>query len=98
MQPSIFDVIVIGAGHAGLSVSYFLSQAKVSHIVLEKGRIGETWRTQRWDSFAINTPNAMTTLSGMPYSGNNPEGFYLLNEFIDLLQTYTKKFHLPVKE
>ncbi len=98
MQAPVYDVIVIGAGHAGLSASYFLAQKNVGHIVLEKGRVGETWRTQRWDSFAVNTPNALSVLPGDEYAGDRPEGFPLLNEFIGSLQAYAEKFHLPVKE
>ena len=54
------NVIIIGAGQAGLGVSYYLKQSGVGHIVLERSRIGESWRSQRWDSFSFNTPNAMT--------------------------------------
>ena len=98
MQTLSYDVIVIGAGHAGLAASYFLSQANVRHVVLERGRIGETWRTQRWDSFTINTPNRLSVLPGDTYAGDRSEGFYALNEFINVLQSYAEKFHLPVKE
>jgi putative flavoprotein involved in K+ transport len=59
MTPDIdcLDVAVIGAGWAGLGVSYYLAQAGLRHRVLERSRIGETWRTQRWDTFRLNTPN-----------------------------------------
>ena len=57
MVASILDVIVVGAGHAGLSISYHLKDLHLSHLVLEKGRIGDTWNNQRWDSFKLNTPN-----------------------------------------
>jgi putative flavoprotein involved in K+ transport len=54
-----FDAAVIGAGWAGLGVSYALTRAGLSHRVLERGRIGETWLTQRWDSFHLNTPKCL---------------------------------------
>jgi putative flavoprotein involved in K+ transport len=59
MTPDIdcLDVAVIGAGWAGLGVSSYLAQAGLRHRVLERSRIGETWRTQRWDTFRLNTPN-----------------------------------------
>ncbi|MBI2427564.1 MAG: NAD(P)-binding domain-containing protein [Ignavibacteriales bacterium] len=93
-----YDVIIIGAGHAGLSVSYNLAQHNIRHIVLERGRIGQTWRTQRWDSFALNTPNALSVLPGDDYSGDNPDGFSSVAEFIGSLETYAEKFNLPVQQ
>lgn len=93
-----YDVVIIGAGHAGLSVSYFLSQHNIRHIVLERGLIGQTWRSQRWDSFALNTPNALSILPGDEYSGGAPEGFSSVAEFIQSLQSYAEKFNLPVRQ
>ena len=51
------DVVIIGAGSAGLATSHLLSRGGVDHIVLERGEIGQSWRSQRWDSFTLNTPN-----------------------------------------
>jgi putative flavoprotein involved in K+ transport len=95
---SVYDVIVIGAGHAGLSMSYFCKKHGLDHIVFERGRIGESWRSQRWDSFAINTPTWISVLPGDKYEGDDPDGFYLLNEFIESLDRYAGKFQLPVVE
>lgn len=55
-MPDLVDTVVIGAGWAGLGVSYALKLRNIPHIVLERGRIGETWRSQRWDSFHLNIP------------------------------------------
>ncbi len=55
----MIDVVVIGGGQAGLAASWHLSHRGIEHVVLERGRIGETWRSERWDSFALNTPNWM---------------------------------------
>ncbi len=52
------DVIVVGAGQAGLGVSYYLAQKGIEHVVLERGLPGESWRSQRWDSFALNLIDA----------------------------------------
>jgi putative flavoprotein involved in K+ transport len=68
------DVVIIGGGQAGLSVSYFLTQQGCKHLVLEKDRIGESWR-KRWDSFHLVTPNWMLQLPGFPYRGDNPDAF-----------------------
>ena len=69
------DAAVIGAGWAGLGVSYVLAKAGLSHRVLERGRIAETWLTQRWDSFYLNTSKLMAVMPGDRYEGPDPEGF-----------------------
>ena len=55
------DAVVIGAGQAGLATSYHLKQRGVEHLVLEQDRIAESWRSQRWDSFCLVTPNCQST-------------------------------------
>jgi putative flavoprotein involved in K+ transport len=91
-----YDVVVIGGGWAGLSVSYALKQANLRHVVFERGRIGETWRTQRWSSFHMNTPNALTILPGDLYEGPEPEGFINCAAFIKMLEDYARENCLPL--
>ena len=91
-----FDAAVIGAGWAGLGVSYELAKAGLSHRVLERGRIGETWLTQRWDSFCLNTPKFHAVMPGDRYDGPDPEGFYTRDEFVAILEDYAKRYRLPV--
>jgi len=98
MNGSILEVVVIGAGHAGLSASYYLRQLGMEHIVFERGRVGETWRSQRWDSFAMNTANRINALPGSTYLGKHPEAFCSANEFVTSLESYVSKFQLPVRE
>ena len=93
-----FDVVVIGGGQAGLSIGYYLRAAGGKFIIFERGRIGETWRSQRWDSFAVNTPNWSNGLPGDPYEGDKPDGFYLRDELVEYFEHYTAKFELPVTE
>src|ERR1700733_10829807 len=90
------DVIIIGAGQAGLGVSYFLKRAGIRHVVLERSQIGESWRSQRWDSFAFNTPNAMTVMPGCTYAGPEPSGFMSHLAFVDMLETFVRDEALPV--
>jgi putative flavoprotein involved in K+ transport len=92
----LLDAAVIGAGWAGLGVSYVLAKAGLSHRVLERGRIGETWLTQRWDSFHLNTPKFQAVMPGDRYSGPDPEGFYTRDEFVALLEDYATRWRLPV--
>jgi putative flavoprotein involved in K+ transport len=92
------DAVVIGAGWAGLGVSYELSQRGVHHRVFERARIGETWRKQRWDSFRLNTTTADTLMPGERYTGSDPEGVMTHLEFIALLEDYVRRHDLPVEE
>lgn len=98
MENSVYDVIIVGGGHAGLSASYRLNQNNLNHIVFEQGRIGESWLSQRWDSFKLNTPNHINALPGYSYNGSDGEGFRSANDFADTLKDYSVKHSLPVKE
>jgi len=91
------NLIIVGAGQAGLGASYFLKQKKIEHVVLEQGRIGESWLSQRWDTFKLNTPNHVSTLPGLPYSGDDPEGFWTQAELIEYFQKYVDTFKLPIR-
>jgi putative flavoprotein involved in K+ transport len=93
----ILDAVVIGAGSAGLGVSYFLQQRGCAHHVLERGRIGETWRTQRWDSFRLNSTNIRTMLPGDSYDGPDPWGAITHQEFVAYLEGYVDRHRLPVR-
>jgi putative flavoprotein involved in K+ transport len=68
------DVVVIGAGHAGLAASYFLSRQSIDHVVLERGEIANSWRTERWDSLKLLTPNWQSRLPGFEYIGSRARG------------------------
>ncbi len=94
---SFIPTIVVGGGYAGLAASHYLSLAGVEHVVLERGRIGETWRTQRWDSFALNTNNRVSAFPGQTYVGPNPEGFTLRADLIDRFKRHVAGRGLPVR-
>ncbi|WP_018622258.1 flavin-containing monooxygenase [Spirosoma luteum] len=98
MNNTVTDVIVIGAGHAGLCVSYYLTRNGIRHIVFEQGRVGETWRSQRWDSFKLNSANKLNLLPGQLGYFDDPDAFSFANEFALSLETYMKQLNLPVKE
>jgi putative flavoprotein involved in K+ transport len=91
------DVLVIGGGQAGLSTSYELTRAGVEHVVLERGRIGGTWRG-RWDSFCLVTPNWSCLLPGHHYDGNDPDGYMHRDEIVAYLERYASGFGAPVRE
>src|SRR4029453_15352537 len=91
------DCLVIGAGQAGLGVSRELATRGVDHLVLEQGRIGDSWRSQRWDSFALNSPGWMNRLPGDAASVD-PDGFASAPEFVLGLERYAFSQRLPVRE
>jgi putative flavoprotein involved in K+ transport len=91
------DTVIVGAGQAGLGLSYFLQRDGRQHIVFERGQIGESWLSQRWDSFRLNTPNFMNVLPGLPYDGPLPDGFGRRDELVDYFQRYVEHFQLPVR-
>jgi len=93
----MLNAVVIGAGHAGLAASYFLKRAGLSHVVFERGRIAESWRSQRWDSFYLNTPNWMSHLPGDDYAGDDPDAFYHRDAFVASLEQYAARFNLPIE-
>jgi putative flavoprotein involved in K+ transport len=92
------DVAVIGAGQAGLATSYFLKQTNVEHVVLDAGRVAETWRSRRWDSFCLVTPNWTVQLPGAPYRGPDPDGFMNREELVDHFQQWSDSFAAPVQQ
>jgi putative flavoprotein involved in K+ transport len=98
METKVLNTIVIGAGQSGLSASFFLKKHGLEHIVFEKGKIGESWRSQRWDGFLLNTTNSVNLLPGINYSGDNPDGFYTPEEFVHLFESHAELFQLPVSE
>jgi putative flavoprotein involved in K+ transport len=91
------DTVVVGGGQAGLAVSHELTAAGVPHVVLERGRIGQTWRG-RWDSFCLVTPNWSVQLPGQPYDGPDPDGFMPRDEIVAYLEGYAASFDAPVRE
>lgn len=96
--PIHVPVLVIGGGQAGLSMSYCLKEQGIPHVVLERNRLGEAWRSQRWDSFCLVTPNWQCTLPGFPYHGPDPHGFMLREEIVGYLESYAESFQPPLLE
>jgi putative flavoprotein involved in K+ transport len=92
------DVVVVGGGQAGLSMSYCLKQLGVDHVVLEKHRIAHEWRERRWDSFCLVTPNWQCRLPGFPYAGPDPNGFMLKDDIVKYVEDYASSFAAPVHE
>jgi putative flavoprotein involved in K+ transport len=90
-------VAVVGAGQAGLAVSHELAREGVEHVVLERGRVGETWRA-RWESFCLVTPNWTVQLPGGAYDGVEPDGYMPRDDIFRFLERYADAFAAPVRE
>jgi putative flavoprotein involved in K+ transport len=91
------SVIVIGGGQSGLSVSHYLKQRGIDHLVLEKHEPVHTWRTQRWDSFCLVTPNWQCKLPGWEYRGDDPHGFMKKDQIIEYLQGFLRHVDAPLR-
>ena len=90
------DTVVIGAGHTGLAVSYLLSRRSIDHVVLERGEVANTWRTERWDSLRLLTPNWQTRLPGFAYDGRDPDGFMTMSELVGFIDRYARWVDPPL--
>lgn len=91
------DAIVVGAGQAGLAASYHLKQLGIEHIIIDRGQPGETWRTQRWDSFVLNTPSLANSLPGKPFYPDTPRSFETNANLIAYFEQYAQEMELPLR-
>jgi putative flavoprotein involved in K+ transport len=89
--------VVVGAGHAGLAMSSRLTERSIDHVVLERGEVANSWRTQRWSSLRLLTPNWQTRLPGHDYAGDDPEGFMPAAGVVATLATYARLIGAPVR-
>ncbi|NKB47767.1 MAG: pyridine nucleotide-disulfide oxidoreductase [Alphaproteobacteria bacterium] len=89
--------VIIGGGHAGLAMSRCLSERSIDHVVLERGEVANTWRTERWDSLRLLTPNWQSRLPGFGYDGDDPDGFRKMPETIDFISRYAEAISAPVQ-
>lgn len=89
-------VTIIGAGQAGLSMSRCLSERSIDHVLLERGEVANSWKTERWDSLRLLTPNWMTRLPDGQYAGDDPNGYMTATEVAKFLETYGAHVEAPV--
>jgi putative flavoprotein involved in K+ transport len=89
--------VIIGAGHAGLAMSWCLAERSIDHVVLERGEVANSWRTERWDSLRLLTPNWQSRLPGYGYEGDDPDGFRTMPETIEFIARYASVIAAPVR-
>ena len=90
------ETLIIGAGQAGLALSHHLTGQRRPHVLLDRGRVGERWRSERWDSFKLLTPNWLNRLPGVEYDGADPDGFMDKAAVVGLFERYARSFDAPV--
>ena len=91
------ETVIIGGGQAGLALSRSLTDWRIEHVVLERGRIAERWRSERWDSLRLLTPRWMSRLPGFSYTGDDPDGFMTKDELIQYLEQFASSFPAPIE-
>ena len=91
-------VVIVGAGQAGLSASWYLCRAGIEHVVLERNVRFHAWKNQRWDSFCLVTPNWQCKLPGFAYAGDDPTGFMLKDQIVDYVEAFADSFDAPLRE
>jgi putative flavoprotein involved in K+ transport len=91
------STVVIGAGHSGLAMSHCLTERSIDHVVLERGEVGNSWRTERWDSLRLLTPNSQTRLPGMADREADPDGFMTMPEVVQFIDDYAATIDAPVQ-
>jgi putative flavoprotein involved in K+ transport len=91
------ETLIIGGGQAGLTMSHMLSRRDCAHLVLERGRIGERWRSERWDGLRFQFPNWSVKLPDLPFPHSDPDGFATTGEIIDYLDAYADLARPPIR-
>ena len=91
------DTLIVGAGQAGVAMSEHLSKLGVPHLVLERNRIAERWRTGRWDSLVANGPAWHDRFPGLEFDDVDPDGFAPKERVADYFEAYAKKFNAPIR-
>ena len=89
--------MVIGAGHAGLAVSRFLTDRSIDHLVLERGDVANSWRRERWDSLRLLTPNWQSRLPGLQYEGPDPDGYMSAGDVADFITRFASVTRAPLR-
>ncbi|KQY58473.1 FAD-dependent oxidoreductase [Aeromicrobium sp. Root495] len=97
MTTSRTEVLVVGAGQAGLSISWYLTREGVDHVLVDSATPAHEWAEARWDNFTLVTPNWHCSLPGWTYDGDDPDGFMTRDEVVAWLDGYVKSFDPPVR-
>jgi putative flavoprotein involved in K+ transport len=97
-SPTHIPVAIVGGGQAGLSISHYLKERSIAHLVFEKRTAMHAWKEKRWDSFCLVTPNWQCDLPGHAYTGSDPDGFMTREEIVEYLAGFQKRVDAPLRE
>lgn len=97
VETTSIDTLVVGAGQAGVAMSEHLGKLGVPHLVLERSRIAERWRTGRWDSLVANGPAWHDRFPGLEFDGLDPDAFATKDQVADYFEAYARKFNAPIR-
>lgn len=91
------ETVIVGGGHAGLALSYHLRRLGRPHVILERARVAERWRSERWDSLMFQFPNWSLRLPGQEYRGDRPDGFATRDEVVAFIESYARAIDAPLR-
>ena len=91
------EVAIVGAGQAGLAMSRCLSDRGIDHVVFDRGGVAERWRSERWRSLRLLTPNWQSRLPGFAYNGPDPDGYMSMPEVVAFFERYARLIQAPVE-
>jgi putative flavoprotein involved in K+ transport len=91
------DTVVVGGGQAGLAMSYHLKHQGREHVVLERGRVGESWRSERWDSLMFQFPSSSIQLPGYTYETDDPDGYVPKDDIVRFIEQYASLIGAPLR-
>jgi putative flavoprotein involved in K+ transport len=91
------DTVVVGGGQAGLAISYHLKRLGREHVIIERGRVGESWRSERWDSLMFQFPNSSIQLPGYTRETDDPDGYVPKDEIVRFIESYAARIGAPLR-
>lgn len=96
MPTESIETVIVGGGQAGLAMSYHLGQLNREHLVIERRRVAERWRSERWDSLCFQAPNWNLRLPGCPHRAENPDAFASRDEVVRYIEDYSVAIRAPL--
>jgi putative flavoprotein involved in K+ transport len=91
------ETVVVGGGQAGLAMSYHMKRLRREHVVIERGHVGQSWRSERWDSLMFQFPNSSIQLPGYTYKTDDPDGYVPKDEIVRFIENYATLIHAPLR-
>src|SRR5690242_851947 len=91
------ETVIVGGGQAALALSYHLGRLGREHVIVERGRVAERWRSERWDSLRFQFPSWSLRLPGLDYAGDEPDGFASRDEVVAFIDRYREMVRAPIR-